>query len=234
MTASPAARAAAFFDVDDTLVRGVTLFDFLTWWSPRVHPDGTHLRRLRDELAARRRAGRPRAELNRLLFGAYRGMRVEQVAELARTWWDERTAHGPVLHEATVGRFEGHRARGAAVVLVSGSFDACLAPLANELRPDAVLCSTPVVVAGRYTGDVVPLVGRAKSLAVARFCAHHTIDPARCHAYGDHESDLPVLEQVGHPVVLPGDPVLDRVALARGWSVLPMSGSGLPALRSTL
>ena len=57
------------------------------------------------------------------------------------------------------------------------------------------------------------MIGQAKADAAGELMARHRIDPRDCHAYGDHSSDLPLLEQVGHPVVVGGgDPALIRHA----------------------
>ena len=81
---------------------------------------------------------------------------------------------------------------------------------------DAILCTRPLTADGRYTGEVeTPVIGEGKRAAVRRALDERPdIDPADCYGYGDHVSDLPMLELVGHPVVVGGDSEL-REALAR-------------------
>ncbi|MCZ9342803.1 HAD-IB family hydrolase, partial [Streptomyces sp. TRM76130] len=45
-------------------------------------------------------------------------------------------------------------------------------------------------------------------------------DLARCYAYSDSATDLPMLEAVGHPHAVNPDRALRREALARGWPIL--------------
>lgn len=59
----------------------------------------------------------------------------------------------------------------------------------------------------------------------------HGVDPAACVAYGDHASDLPMLDAVGHAVVVGDDPVLIALAAARSWDVLPGRAAPEPPAR---
>ena len=60
------------------------------------------------------------------------------------------------------------------------------------------------------------MVGEAKREALAELVARLAVPARDCFAYGDHTSDLPMLESVGTPVVVGGDPVLLERALRRG------------------
>jgi HAD superfamily hydrolase (TIGR01490 family) len=127
---------------------------------------------------------------------------------------------------ATVTALARHRAAGHIVVLVSGSFRACLDPLARELGARLVLCTEPIVDAdGRLTGEVrQPMIGSVKVASVAAAMTTLGVRPADCHAYGDHASDLGMLAQVGHPAVVGTDTVLVAHATLHGWPVLPATG----------
>jgi phosphoserine phosphatase len=81
-----------------------------------------------------------------------------------------------------------------------------------------VLCTELEVVDGRYTGMVTrPMIGDAKSAAARSLLAERSVPAARCHAYGDHPSDLPLLSMVGDPVVVGDDPVLLEHAGRHRW-----------------
>ncbi len=120
-------------------------------------------------------------------------------------------------------RCAGTGAQGAELALVSGSFAAVLDPLAEECGAGHILCTRPVVVDGVLTGEVdgAPVIGEGKRRAVRALLARHPhVDPADCHAYGDHVSDLPMLLEVGHPTVVGSPPHCWR-------------GCGLPTARSS-
>ena len=50
--------------------------------------------------------------------------------------------------------------------------------------------------------------------------AERGIDLAASYAYSDSESDLPMLEAVGHPVAVNPDSALEKIARERGWRIM--------------
>jgi len=67
---------------------------------------------------------------------------------------------------------------------------------------------------------VVPMIADAKARALIAQCAVLGLDRSACSAYGDHASDLAMLEAVGDPVVVGTDPVLTARAADGGWRTL--------------
>ncbi|MGH2890107.1 MAG: HAD family hydrolase, partial [Solirubrobacteraceae bacterium] len=78
------------------------------------------------------------------------------------------------------------------------------------------------VLDGAYTGRAtgVFVYRRGKAEAIRLLAAREVIDLQASYAYSDSESDLPMLEAVGHPVAVNPDPALARIARERGWEVL--------------
>jgi len=74
------------------------------------------------------------------------------------------------------------------------------------------------VYTGRPAGEFVYRTGKAR--AIEQLAAREGIDLTRSYAYSDSESDLPMLEAVGHPVAVNPDTALLRIARDRGWDVL--------------
>ncbi|SEP92742.1 HAD-superfamily subfamily IB hydrolase, TIGR01490 [Streptomyces sp. yr375] len=208
-----------FSDVDETLITVKSMFDFLHY--QLVRRQGTageeEYERIMAVIRARSADGTPRADINRFYYSHYTDESAETIAALADDWFAERSSSTRGFYiDSTREALRAHRAAGASVVLVSGSFPPLLEPLAREVGADAVLCTRPRIVAGRYTGEVdTPVIGEGKRAAVLRqLAARPDVDPRDCHAYGDHISDLPMLELVGHPVVVGDDSEL-REALAQ-------------------
>ncbi|GAA1672370.1 HAD-IB family hydrolase [Glycomyces endophyticus] len=210
---------AAFFDVDGTLTAGVGIFRFLRWhlaWTGRP-PEvfEAHLARLR----ALRDAGAPREATNRAHYEVYRGFGADETAVSARRWLAAEGA--AVFNPFAVAAAAVHRAAGDAVVLVSGSFPALLAPIAAATGASHLLCSAPAVAGGVYTGALVgePMIGEEKAAAVRRLAAREGWRLGEATGYGDHVSDLPLLYACGSAVVVGGE--LDEVAGREGWRRLP-------------
>jgi|GEM_PF-111736 HAD superfamily hydrolase (TIGR01490 family) len=213
---------AAFFDVDETLIAAKSMFDFLRFWTARCGDDTGYERvvsRLRD-MAER---GVPRAVTNREYYRYFRGVPLTELRAAGADWYARYRRRPDAFVTATLDELHRHRARRTTIVLVSGSFPACLEPLAEELHADLVLCTEPLVGPdGRLTGEVrQPMIGAAKAAAVRDVIAARGLVAADCYGYGDHVSDLEMLLQVGHPVVVGTDPVLLEHAGRHGWRRLP-------------
>jgi HAD superfamily hydrolase (TIGR01490 family) len=222
-----APTGVALFDVDGTLIRGTSLFRFLEYrMAAEGRPAGDY-RRERRRLAELTTRGAPRVVTNREYFASYRDLVAAEVVGLGKAWFLAEQAQGSLFHLEVVRALFRHRSRGHLVVLVSGSFAPCLAPVAGALGADVVLCTEPTVRSGRFTGEVTtPMIGERKATAVAELLT--TIEVGELWAYGDHPSDLPMLEAAAEPVVVGADPGLAAVAAARRWRRLPVTGRPLP------
>ncbi len=217
--ACPVSGGIAFFDVDGTVTRINGMFRFLRYVLSRQDRAAEYDHAMA-QLRALTAAGSPREHTNRLYFRLYAGMRWAELLRLGMEWFTVEEAAGAALYnDGAVRALRAHQESGTAVVLVSGSFEPCLGPLAVHLGVSAVECTRPEVTAsGRLTGVVRhPMIGAAKAAAVNEVTARSGVDPARCFAYGDHLSDLPMLEAVGHPVAVGTDPGLAERAERAGW-----------------
>ncbi|HIY41084.1 MAG TPA: HAD-IB family hydrolase [Candidatus Nocardiopsis merdipullorum] len=223
-------RYGAFFDVDETLVSDKSMFSFLAFYlRERGEPPSVY-DRLTGELHRWTRQGTPRESVNRAYYRIYRGEPKDRVAASGRRWFAERLGDPNFLHARTVGELDRHRDAGADIVLLSGSFFACLDPIAEAFGATAALGSEPVVRGGLFTGEVTrTMIGRAKEDAAVEFAALRGLSLPDSHGYGDHISDLPLLETVGHPHVVDGDPDLRMHAVAHGWPVLEVRAAPRPS-----
>lgn len=223
-------RRAAFFDVDETVIAVKSMFDFLRHWLEHGGDDRTY-EEAAGELHALAASGAPRSAVNRAYYRGFAGTSYEQLLEEGRKWYAAYRLRPDAFVTATLDAIASHKRDGDLVVFVSGSFAACLDPLAEELGADLALGSIPIVGDdGRLTGDIVrPMIGEVKALAVRETIAARGLDAADCRCYGDHMSDLDMLQQVGHPCVVGTDPVLTEHADRLGWRRLPATPGPLPA-----
>ena len=116
-------------------------------------------------------------------------------------------------------RIAEHRREGTPVVLVSASLDEQLAPAAEHLGVDRVLGTRCEVKGDRLTGRLVGRTchGAEKVRRVEELCVDRDLDLSRAIAYGDHPSDLLLLERCGRAVVVGRR--LAGLARSRGWEV---------------
>jgi HAD superfamily hydrolase (TIGR01490 family) len=228
------AHRAAFVDVDRALVAADTLGGLLAHLLPdrrpgRAEPGVGPLSTARAALHRLARSGAPRQERYREGFRLLAGLPVGTVAAAGREWFAAAARQPGFFHEPVLAELRDHRDAGDLVVLVSGSFAACLSPIARHVGADAVLGTVPEARAGTYTGGIATLlVGPAKGAAVRRWMAENGVAPMHCTAYGSAAADLSMLLQVAHPVVVGDDPVLTDHARRPNWRRLP-AASRLPA-----
>lgn len=216
---------AAFFDVDDTLIRGNSMAQFLEHHLAACgQPPGT-FERLVAGLAAGKQS---RADANRAYYQLFAGCTAARLAAEGAGWFTRATFQPDVL-----AALRAHQEQGDRVFLVSGSFFACLDPVAAAVDADRAYGTRPVIRDGVLTGAVrAPMVDGTKARLVRLLATTLALDLSRCAAYGDHESDLPMLREVGHPVVVGDDPVLTDVASRRGWRRISVDSTPAAVVRA--
>lgn len=128
----------------------------------------------------------------------------------------------PHLTEAGRAKIEWHQQQGQPVLIVSASIEEIVRPVAQSLKLE-YLCTRLETQANRYTGAVAgpPCYGPGKVHWVQQWCVSQGLEFAQAagYFYSDSASDLPLLEQVRHPVAVNPSRKLARIAAERGWSI---------------
>lgn len=214
---------AAFFDVDGTLVDsdivryGVEIRTAEKGRAGRLLWVAAFLPRVPWYLAL---DAVSRAAFQKAFYRLYRGMPAEELERRAAALYEEHVR--PRLRPEALLRLGRHARKGDAVVLVTGTVEPIVRPLAEDLGIRHVLAPRLEVERGVATGRLVgePLAGERKAHAVEAFAAEHGFDLSGSFAYGDSLDDVPMLQAVGRPAVVnPSRRLLDR-ATARGWEIL--------------
>lgn len=147
------------------------------------------------------------------------GWEVDRVREIVDGSVQEVVA--PLVYPEAVRLIERHREQGAQLVLLSASGLEVVAPIAAMIGIDRFRATTMRIVDGRYGGEIESYCyGEGKAVAAREIAAQSGLDLARCAAYTDSITDLPLLEAVGSPAVVNPDRELRRIARERGWPVL--------------
>jgi HAD superfamily hydrolase (TIGR01490 family) len=228
--------AYAFFDVDGTLLRVKSMFHFaehLCLHSRFVYEVSgpSRLQALRTEMQRLEQQAAGRDELNAAYYRIVVADVSTGVIERAATEWYgslRRQLRDPFFR-VTRARLQQHAREGVAPVLVSGSFRALLAPIAAELGVEQVLCTELHIANERFTGRISSgCIDADKGRRLRAFLRANDVCADGCFAYGDHISDVPLLQGVGHAFAVGDDPDLTQVAVSAGWSVLSLADE--PAL----
>ncbi len=220
-------KSAAFFDLDGTLAATDVIMAYRAYVRERL-PFGARLfRTARLLLAAPYLFALECFSRRRFNFAFYRhdrGIEAESYRAFARDTFAPFIRSS--IFPGALAELEKQKSEGRAVVIVSGSPSAIVAPLAEALGAEAI--ATELVEAdGRYTGRIAgePLAAEEKARVVRELAQERGWDLRECFAYGDSVADLQVLRAVGHPIAANPDRKLREAAAEAGWPVREWRGS---------
>lgn len=222
-TADASGKAAAFFDVDNTVMRGASLFYLAR---------GLHTRKF---LPTRQIIGAAWLQLKFRVLGSedpdavqraresalafIAGWSVDELAELSEEIFDEvlTTKIWPGTHALA----QQHLDRGEPVWLVTAAPVEIAQVIAARLGLTGALGTVAETEDGYYTGRLAGdlLHGDRKAAAVRALAEAEGLDLARCAAYSDSVNDMPLLSLVGHPYAINPDRRLRAHARANGWRI---------------
>lgn len=163
---------------------------------------------------------KPTRRVRERAAGVFKGRSVEEV-EAAMTRF-VREVLVPRLHPRVAGALREHMAKGDRVVILSAALEPVVKALGRELGVEDCVGAACEVLHGRYSGRIDGPIPHAneKTRVAARFMSRVGVLAKDCWAYGDHETDLPLLRWVGHPVAVNPRPGLSAAAQKAGWPVL--------------
>jgi HAD superfamily hydrolase (TIGR01490 family) len=215
--------AAAFFDVDNTMMVGASIFHFARGLAARkffttADLAGFAWQQLKFRVGGRETSystttGRDTA----LSFVAGRG--VSEITELGEEIYDELMADR--IWAGTRALAQMHLDAGQRVWLVTATPVELALIIARRLGLTGALGTVAESVDGIYTGRLVGeiLHGPAKAHAVRALAVTEGLDLRRCTAYSDSVNDVPMLSAVGTAVAVNPDSELRDVAKERGWQI---------------
>jgi len=220
--ASPDETVAAFFDVDNTMMVGASIFYFAKGLAQRDFFSWTDLVRFMLKQARMRLRGESHGDLHStresaLAFVA--GKDVAEIVALGEDIYDEQMADK--IWSGTHALAQGHLDAGQRVWLVTATPVELATIIARRLKLTGALGTVAESEDGVYTGRLVGTVlhGQAKADAVRELALAEGLELARCAAYSDSINDLPLLCLVGHPVAVNPDSALRAEARERGWEI---------------
>src|SRR5262252_2530501 len=204
----PDPSAGAFFDVDNTLMRGASIYYFARGLASRKMFGARDLA----EMAWKQVYFRVRGAENAGHIDAAReaalafvaGHKVSDIVALCEEIYDEDMANR--IWEGTRELAQRHLEAGQRVWLVTATPVELASIIARRLE---------------YTGRLVGglLHGPAKAAAIRALAVREGLDLSRCSAYSDSSNDMPMLELVGHPAAVNPDSDLRAQARAQGWPI---------------
>ena len=215
--------AAAFFDCDNTMIRGASIYFFGKGMAGRgLVTTGDLLRFGWQQLTFRVRGKEDLAavaEAREKALSLVAGKRVADIVAYGEEIYDELMAQR--IWSGTRALAQQHLDAGQRVFLVTATPVELAKIIARRLGLTGALGTVSEVVDGLYTGRLVgePLHGPSKAEAVRALAEREGLDLARCTAYSDSSNDLPMMSAVGHAVAVNPDSGLREAARERGWEI---------------
>jgi HAD superfamily hydrolase (TIGR01490 family) len=218
----PNPLAAAFFDVDNTMVVGASIFHFAKGLAARKYFSTADLRRFVWQQVKFRAGGEggeniAKARESALAFVA--GKPVAEIVAMSEDIYDEVIADR--IYSGTRALAQQHLDAGERVWLVTATPEELARIIARRLELTGALGTRAEELDGAFTGRLLGdlLHGEAKAAAVRRLAGQEGLDLAQCAAYSDSINDIPMLSLVGRPVAINPDSALRDEARRRGWEI---------------
>jgi HAD superfamily hydrolase (TIGR01490 family) len=212
----------AFFDLDKTIIAKSSTLAFTRPMFKAGLLSGSTLAKAGIAQAYYQAFGADHDQLERVkeeLSAMTKGWDKAEIEALVTETVDEVIT--PLVYAEALAVIEEHRGRGRRVVVISASPEEIVRPLCRYLGiEDVIATRAGVDDEGRYTGEIeLYAYGSGKADAIKAMAEEDGIDLEASYAYSDSITDLPMLEMVGHPIVVNPDTELAAVAAERGWDV---------------
>lgn len=219
----PTRKRAAFFDVDNTLVRGSTLYFlgrgmYQRGFFTKKDISRFVLANLRFRLTGKENP----EEIARWQDAAtdfIGGHSVKEIAAMGEDVYDQYVS--PALWQGTINIAQTHLSHDEEVWLVTATPEIIANLIAERLGFTGALGSRAESKDGTYTGKMIGklLHGKEKAIAINELARQRNFDLSDCYAYSDSHNDLPLLLAVGHPCAINPDAILRIHALRDGWPI---------------
>lgn len=232
MSDASTATEIAFFDVDNTLMRGASLYHLgIVAWRRRLIT-GRDIRSFAWKQARFIAVGENRAHLASVLGRALDvvvGHDRAELVDLSREVFDDRLIGR--LWPETVAVARTHLESGREVWLISATAQEVADVIAERLGFTGALGTVLETVEGVFTGRLTDGVchGDRKALAARAQATRSGAALSDCWAYSDSHNDIPLLDLVGNPVVVNPDAALRRYATARRWPIMRLKRGSITA-----
>ncbi|MFQ6573484.1 HAD family hydrolase [Pseudomonas sp. UM16] len=213
----------ALFDLDNTLLGGDSDHAWGDYLCARGILDPVEYQNRNDAFYQDYLAGK-------LDLTAYLNFSLEILAATEMAQLDEwhrdfmRDCVEPIILPKALALLKKHRDAGDKLVIITATNRFITGPIAKRLEVETLLATECEMVEGRYTGRStdVPCFREGKVTRLKRWLEENGLNLDDSYFYSDSMNDLPLLEQVNHPVAVDPDPNLRAEAEKRGWPVISL------------
>lgn len=213
--------ALALFDLDNTLLAGDSDYLWGVFLVEKGLVDGELYRTANERFYQDYAAGR--LDIHEFLNFALSPLAkfdLDQLQSLHREYMDKQIC--AIMTATGQRKIDEHRARGDTTLIITATNRFVTAPIATAFGVDDLIATEPEMQNGRYTGRVAgtPSFQHGKITRLQEWMQAHDENLEDSWFYSDSHNDLPLLEQVSHPVAVDPDETLAATASERGWPIV--------------
>ncbi len=218
-----AMRAAAFFDLDKTIIAKSSMLSFARPLSRAGLLSRTALLKAGFAQVYYQMFGADHDQLEKIreeMSQLTKGWDRKEISRLVEETVDEVVS--PLVYAEALAIIDEHHRAGREVVVISSSPVEVVEPLGKYLGIDRMIGTRSALDAdGKYTGELeFYAYGPGKATAMEELAEAEGIDLSASYAYSDSLTDAPMLQIVGHPVAVNPDKELRELAEANDWQIM--------------
>lgn len=216
-------KRIAFFDVDNTLLKGSTIFFlgrgmYQRGFFTKKDISAFVLANLRYRLTGKEN----KDEILRFQNAAtefIKGHNVAEIEKIGQEIYEEYVS--PAIWQGTVEIAQEHLAKNEEVWLVTATPLDMANLISTRLGFTGALGTKAEAKNGIYTGKMIGnlLHGKEKAVAIKQLAGENGVNLKNCYAYSDSHHDIPLLESVGNPRVINPDTLLEIRAYRDNWPI---------------
>jgi HAD superfamily hydrolase (TIGR01490 family) len=215
-------RVAAFFDVDNTIIRGASAYHLSRGLREHGYLRNREIFRFAFEQFKYHLFGETKQQMETVTQQApkfFAGWSAAEIIAIGEEVWDTVLTHR--IFPGTKALIESHLERGHEVWLVTATPQEIAHLIARRMGATGGLGTVAETRNGYYTGVLEHglMHGPRKAEAVRELAAERGLDLAKSYAYGDSSNDVPMLEAVGVPGAINPDARMRRIAAERNWPI---------------
>jgi HAD superfamily hydrolase (TIGR01490 family) len=116
-----------------------------------------------------------------------------------------------------------HKANGDTCLVITATSRFITEPIVSAFGIEHIIASEAQIIDGHYTGEPsgIPSFAGGKVTRLAEWLnTKPELKLQEHYFYSDSRNDLPLLEEVSHPVAVDPDDTLRHIASERGWPIL--------------
>ena len=226
-----AQRNLALFDLDNTLLKGDSDYEWPRFLIKRGIVDQAYYDRRNDHFYEQYKSGTLNiAEYLEFALEPLTRYSRQQLADLHAAYMDEHIR--PIILPAALDLLAAHCSMGDEILIITATKRFVTGPIAAELGVDdehLIAIDLETDAEGRYTGrhTGVPSFQDGKITRLDMWLAERGLSMdsfGRSFFYSDSHNDLPLLRKVSNPVAVDPDPTLRQFAQEQGWPVISLRG----------